>query len=176
MIAADLWRMALAGLLPLVDQHLLAVYAVAFGPAAGGVFFNPAASSVLPSLVEEDELVAANSGLWSAAAISQIALAPLAGVLVTTVGVGPASGSTNKWPNPAPNVGSAWDREGAEAPDMSWRGDTPAPHSREPTSMPPHIRHRSVERPALSRSALAVSPQSLPADAVSESRSGESGE
>jgi predicted MFS family arabinose efflux permease len=90
MIAADLWRTALAGLLPLVDQHLAAVYAVAFGLAVGGVFFNPAASSVLPSLVDDDELVAANSGLWSAAVISQIALAPLAGVLVAAVGVGPA--------------------------------------------------------------------------------------
>jgi MFS family permease len=90
MVAADLWRMALAGVLPLVDQHLLAVYAVALGLAAGGVFFNPAASSVLPSIVAEDELVAANSGLWSAAVISQIALAPLAGGLVAAVGVAPA--------------------------------------------------------------------------------------
>jgi predicted MFS family arabinose efflux permease len=90
LIAADLWRMALACLLPLVDQHLAAVYAVAFGLAAGGVFFNPAASSLLPSVVEEDELVAANSGLWSAAVISQIALAPLAGALVAAVGVAPA--------------------------------------------------------------------------------------
>jgi hypothetical protein len=40
--------------------------------------------------VNEDELVAANSGLWSAAVISQIALAPLVGALVATVGVGPA--------------------------------------------------------------------------------------
>jgi predicted MFS family arabinose efflux permease len=80
----------LAGLLPLVDQHLLAVYAVAFGLAAGGVFFNPAASSLLPSIVDEEELVAANSGLWSAAVISQIALAPLAGALAATVGVAPA--------------------------------------------------------------------------------------
>jgi predicted MFS family arabinose efflux permease len=90
LIAADLWRMALAGLLPLVDQHLAAVYALAFGLAAGGVFFNPAASSVLPSLVDDDELVAANSGLWSAAVISQIALAPVAGALVAAVGVGAA--------------------------------------------------------------------------------------
>jgi hypothetical protein len=29
------------------------------------VFFNPAASSVLPALVREDELVAANSGIWN---------------------------------------------------------------------------------------------------------------
>jgi predicted MFS family arabinose efflux permease len=90
MIAADLWRMALAALLPLVDQHLVAVYAVAFGLAAGSVFFNPAASSVLPSIVDDDELVAANSGLWSAAVVSQIALAPLAGALVAAVGVAPA--------------------------------------------------------------------------------------
>jgi MFS family permease len=90
MVAADLWRMALAGVLPLVDQHPLAVYAVAFGLAAGAVFFNPAASSVLPSIVDEEELVAANSGLWSAAVISQIALAPLAGALIAAVGVAPA--------------------------------------------------------------------------------------
>jgi hypothetical protein len=46
------------------------------------------------SIVDEDELVAANSGLWSAAVISQIALAPLVGALVATVGVGPRSWST----------------------------------------------------------------------------------
>jgi MFS family permease len=81
MIVADLWRMALAAVLPMVDQDLVAVYAVAFGLAAGAVFFNPAASSVLPSIVAGDQLVAANSGLWSAAVISQIALAPVAGAL-----------------------------------------------------------------------------------------------
>ena len=90
MIAADLWRMALAAALPLVDHQLVAVYAVVFGLAAGGVFFNPAASSVLPGIVDEEELIAANSGLWSAAVISQIALAPLAGALVAAVGVAPA--------------------------------------------------------------------------------------
>jgi predicted MFS family arabinose efflux permease len=57
---------------------------------AGAVFFNPAASSVLPSIVDEEELVAANSGLWSAAVVSQIALAPLAGALIAAVGVAPA--------------------------------------------------------------------------------------
>jgi predicted MFS family arabinose efflux permease len=90
MVAADLWRMALAGVLPLVDQHLAAMYAVAFGLAAGAVAFNPAAASVLPSVVADDELVAANSGLWSAAVISQIALAPLAGTVVAVWGVAPA--------------------------------------------------------------------------------------
>ncbi len=90
MVAADLWRTALAGLLPLADQHLTAVYAIAFGLSAGAVFFNPASASVLPAIVEKDELVAANSGLWSAAVVSQIALAPLGGALVTAWGVAPA--------------------------------------------------------------------------------------
>lgn len=83
MVAADLWRAALAAVLPLAGQRLAAVYVIAFGLSAGTVFFNPAAASVLPSIVAEDELVAANSGLWSAAVISQIALAPLGGALAS---------------------------------------------------------------------------------------------
>lgn len=90
MVVADLWRTALAGVLPLADHHLAAVYAVAFGLSAGAVFFNPASASVLPSIVSEEELVAANSGLWSAAVVSQIALAPLGGLLVAAWGVAPA--------------------------------------------------------------------------------------
>jgi MFS family permease len=90
MVGADLVRMTLAATLPLVDQHLVAVFAIAFFMSAGAVFFNPASASALPSIVTEDQLVAANSGLWSAAVISQIALAPLAGVLVTAWGPAPA--------------------------------------------------------------------------------------
>ncbi len=88
MVTADLWRTGLTALLPLASHHLAAVYAIAFVRPAGGVFFNPAAASVLPAVVGEDELIAANSGLWSAAVVSQIALAPLAGAIVTTRGRG----------------------------------------------------------------------------------------
>jgi hypothetical protein len=42
---------------------VVTVYAVALGLSAGAVFFNPAAQSVLPAIVRERELVAANSGL-----------------------------------------------------------------------------------------------------------------
>jgi MFS family permease len=45
---------------------------------------------VLPSLIGPDEILGANSAVWSAAVVSQIALAPLAGVLVATSGAGPA--------------------------------------------------------------------------------------
>lgn len=90
MIAADLWRMGLALLLPLVAGSVGAVYAVAFGLSAGAVFFNPASQSVLPLVVDEDELIAGNSGLWTAAVVSQIALAPLAGGMVAILGPTPA--------------------------------------------------------------------------------------
>jgi MFS family permease len=86
MIAADLLRAALAFALPFVDGSVAAVYAIAVGLSAGAVFFNPAAQSVLPAIVRERELVAANSGLWTAAVISQIVLAPLAGIVVATLG------------------------------------------------------------------------------------------
>jgi MFS family permease len=90
MVAADLWRMGLALLLPLVADSLPAVYAVAFGLSAGAVFFNPASQSLLPAVVSDDELIAGNSGLWTAAVVSQIVLAPLAGGMVAVAGVTPA--------------------------------------------------------------------------------------
>ncbi len=54
------------------------------------MFFNPASQSVVPAILEEDELIAGNSGLWTAAVVSQIVLAPLAGGMVAAVGVTPA--------------------------------------------------------------------------------------
>lgn len=86
MIVADVWRAALMGLLPLVDSNVYAVYAVAFGLSVGSVFFNPAAGSLIPALVSERQLVAANSGIWTAAVLAQIVLAPAAGGLVAVVG------------------------------------------------------------------------------------------
>jgi len=90
MIGADLVRVVLAALLPLVANWVPAIYAVAFAMSAAAVFFNPAAGAALPALVDEDELVPANSGIWTAAVLSQIVLAPVAGVLVVTAGYTPA--------------------------------------------------------------------------------------
>jgi len=88
MVAADLARLVLAAILAVWHSDIGVVYAVAFGLSAGSVFFNPAAGSLLPSLVGADELVAANSGIWSAAVLSQVLLAPLAGLLASTAGFG----------------------------------------------------------------------------------------
>ena len=88
MIVADIARLLLAAVLVRWHDDLAVVYAVVFGLSAGAVFFNPAAGSLLPSLVDDDELVAANSGIWSAAVLVQILLAPAAGLVATTAGFG----------------------------------------------------------------------------------------
>jgi MFS family permease len=90
MVAADLWRAVLAASLIFVGDNAAAVYVIAFGLSTGAVLFNPAANSALPTLVKNDELIAANSGIWTAAVLSQIALAPVAGVLYAALGPGPA--------------------------------------------------------------------------------------
>lgn len=86
MVYADLGRCLLVALLAATQDSLWLVFAVAFGTSAGTVFFNPAAGSVLPTLVKDEELVAANSGIWSAAVLSQVLLAPAAGLVVVTGG------------------------------------------------------------------------------------------
>ena len=88
MIGADLARAGFAAALAVWHGDVAIVYAVAFGLSAGSVFFNPAAGSLLPALVKDDELVAANSAIWSAAVLSQILIAPLAGLLTATAGYG----------------------------------------------------------------------------------------
>lgn len=90
MVAADLARVVLAAALPLAAGSVPAIYALAFSMSAASAFFNPAAGSVLPALVHEEELIAANSGIWTAAVLSQIVLAPAAGVVVALIGYGPA--------------------------------------------------------------------------------------
>jgi MFS family permease len=90
MVAADLERAVIAGLLAVFHSQLWMVYAAAFGLSSFSVFFNPAASSLVPTLVDEGDLVGANSAVWSAAVVSQIALAPAAGGLVGVTGAGPA--------------------------------------------------------------------------------------
>ena len=90
MVGADLFRVAVATVLAVWHEHPAVAYAVAFGLSAGQVFFSPAAQSLLPSVVTDDELVAANSGIWTAAVTAQIAVAPVAALLTVEVGFGPA--------------------------------------------------------------------------------------
>lgn len=86
MISADLVRAGLMVVLTAAPHRLWLIYVVAFGMSSGSVFFNPASGALLPSIVEDAQLVRANSAMWSIAVTSQIVLAPLAGILVATAG------------------------------------------------------------------------------------------
>jgi len=90
MVAADLARVLLPAVLSVWHDNVAVAYAVAFGLSAGQVFFSPAAQSLLPAVVEDDELVAANSGIWTAAVTAQILVAPVAAVIAVQVGFGAA--------------------------------------------------------------------------------------
>lgn len=87
MVAADIGRALVAAVLALTGGPLAVAYAVAFGLSAGAVVFNPAASSLLPDVVEDDDVVAANSALWTTAVLIQIIAAPAAGAVIAAVGV-----------------------------------------------------------------------------------------
>lgn len=86
MVAADLARAGVALILVFFHDQLPVLYASAFLLSTFSMFFNPASASVVPGTVEEDDVVGANAALWSAAVVSQIALAPLAGAVVSFAG------------------------------------------------------------------------------------------
>lgn len=92
MVGADILRAGVALALVFASGSLGVAYAVAFGLSAGAVVFNPAAGSLLPDVVGEEDVVTANSALWTVAVVAQIALAPLTGLVIARFGVEVAFG------------------------------------------------------------------------------------
>ncbi len=87
MVGADAIRAGAAGILIVATGSLAVLFAVAFTLSAAATVFNPAAASVLPDVVSEDDLIAANSALWTAAVVAQIVVAPIAGVIIAAGGI-----------------------------------------------------------------------------------------
>jgi MFS family permease len=102
MIIADLARAVLVTSLVITHSWVGLAFAVAFGLSVGSLVFNPAASSLVPDVVDDADIVNANTALWTVAVAAQVVLAPLAGVIIATAGVGPAFAV-----NAASYVGSA---------------------------------------------------------------------
>ncbi len=84
-------RAAVALALVTSAGSLAVAYAVEFGLSTGAVLFNPAAGSLLPDVVGDDDVIDANSAMWTAAVTVQIALAPVAGFAIAAFGVEIAS-------------------------------------------------------------------------------------
>jgi len=89
MIAADLARATLATGLAFTHHAPLAI-GLAVAMAAASVAFNPAARALLPSLVEEDALLAANTVGWTTEQTTQILASAGAGALLLAYGTTPA--------------------------------------------------------------------------------------
>ena len=86
MVSADLVRAGAAASLILATGSVTAVFAAAFVLSAAATVFNPAATSLLPDVVDDADLITANSAMWSVAVIAQIALAPAAGLIIAIGG------------------------------------------------------------------------------------------
>jgi MFS family permease len=90
MIAADVIRAGLVIAIPFVAPiGIWAVYVLAFSSATVSLFFEPSRMALVPSVVEQDELMAANALDLSTSSVAELLGIGFAGALVA--GVGPAS-------------------------------------------------------------------------------------
>jgi len=89
MIACDLVRAALVLLVPwVIEIHIVWVYVIAFVVATIGLLFRPAKNAVVPAIVNEDELVTANSASSVSETIADLVGYPVAAAIVAAMGIG----------------------------------------------------------------------------------------
>jgi DHA3 family macrolide efflux protein-like MFS transporter len=87
LIASDLIRAALVVVLPFAAlANILYVYPIVFLITTVSLFFRPAKVALVPRIVPERDLLAANSATWTADTLADIAGFPLAGLLVAFLG------------------------------------------------------------------------------------------
>jgi MFS family permease len=86
LVVSDILRAALVLLIPLaVIVNLLLAYVLIFLVTAVSIFFRPARVAILPQIVEEDELVTANSAMWIGETAADILGYAIAGLLVAAL-------------------------------------------------------------------------------------------
>ncbi len=87
MIVSDVARAAIVLLIPAAAAlNVLLVYPLVFALTTVSIFFRPARTAVIPRIVKDDELVAANSAIWLGDSLADVIGYPLAAVFVTFVG------------------------------------------------------------------------------------------
>lgn len=86
MIICDLVRAGLVILVPFVITiSILLVYLIAFAVATVSLLFRPAKNAIIPTIVDEDELVTANSASTVNETVADLLGYPVAGVLVAAL-------------------------------------------------------------------------------------------
>ncbi len=87
MVASDLLRALLVLLIPVVAAiDIVLVYPMALLVTSVSLFFRPARAAVVPRIVRPDDLLAANSALWTAESLADILGYPLGAAFVAFVG------------------------------------------------------------------------------------------
>ena len=87
MIASDLIRAVIVIAIPFAAQmDVLYVYPLVFIVTAVSLFFRPAKVALLPRIVAEDDVMAANSATWTADTLADIIGFPIAGLFVAFLG------------------------------------------------------------------------------------------
>ncbi len=86
MVVSDILRAALVLLIPLaVIVNAILVYPLVFLITAISIFFRPARVAILPQLVDEDDLITANSAMWIGETFADVIGFSIAGLLVATL-------------------------------------------------------------------------------------------
>jgi len=83
LVVSDILRAALVLLIPVaVLLNVWLAYPVVFAVTTVSIFFRPARQAVLPRIVEDDDLLAANSAMWVGETLADVVNYPLAGLFV----------------------------------------------------------------------------------------------
>ncbi len=87
LIVSDVLRAAVVLLIPLaVVTNVLLVYPMVFLVTTISIFFRPARVAILPRIVEERDLLTANSAMWVGETLADVIGYPLAGLFVVALG------------------------------------------------------------------------------------------
>jgi MFS family permease len=87
MVVSDLLRAAIVLLIPAAALlNILLVYPLVLVLTSVSIFFRPARTAVLPRVVEEDELLTANSATWISETLADVIGYPLAGLFIAFLG------------------------------------------------------------------------------------------
>jgi MFS family permease len=87
MVGSDLARAAIVALIPVVSGISVGLVVVlVFGLAAVSSFFRPARAAALPQVVSDEDLLPANSAMWVADTVSDLAGYGLGGLFVAFLG------------------------------------------------------------------------------------------
>ncbi|HEX2755983.1 MAG TPA: MFS transporter, partial [Candidatus Limnocylindrales bacterium] len=87
LVVSDILRAAVVLIMPIAAvTNVYLVYPLIFLVTSISIFFRPARVAVLPRIVDEDDLLTANSALWAGETFADIIGYPLAGLFVGFLG------------------------------------------------------------------------------------------